>query len=429
MKKLVAIAIMMFLSGCAAHGGLKPATRPVKPVDPVVEAKKEFRERYGFFITDKDKVSYYQEVLGITEKEKKIFEGLKTLEDIGKFKEVFWKIRDTDPNTSENEFKDMIDSRIKDIEDEIFATDLDTPGVRFVSNGGLTGDMARIYLFYGKPHYKAKMSQGIYLAELVVWYYADQDGRPLFRFLFANLYGRLTLFRNYNAMVRWDDLFDPISSPLRHISNRMISSPEDLMNVWEELIRNDIERIFLAALFEFSYYSDINIEEVLQAPEPAALTAEKFKPRIIGEPGDLSGKEMLYGKYHSFIPAYIRLFKSNGNPSLSIIILHQHLDWEIKENTAELKMILNISVINKATAESSRFSSIVTVSLADADKARAVLSVNIIVDDLTGAANGNQSVKFRDFVKALPSGDYIVDIDFFDTRTMKSGVFIKEFTK
>lgn len=437
MKNLIIVAASLFLFGCA-HGGIKTAARPAQPVDPVIEAKQEFRKNYGFLITKREKVAYYQESLGMTDKEDKIFEKLKTVEDIGKFTEVFWKVRDTDPNTPKNEFKELIDSWIEDIENEVFYRNPGMAGLSFGRNGGLTGDMAHVYLLHGRPHYEEILSENRYHVELMVWYYFDQHGKPLFRFLFYNKYGSYKLFRHYVPMLDFRYLIDPLASPLREISIEIAPNAQNLYDLWMSLVYYESAEAFVAALIEFSYYSDIMIEGgngkdrfgALDPPEPAALTAERYKPRIFGEPEDLSNKEMLLGKYPSFIPMYIRLIKNtaDGNPSLALIILYQNIDWEIKGGKAECKTVLNINIVNKKTAKSVQFSTLLTIGLVKADDAKLTRSAYILVDNADGATSYGL-MKFLDFAKKLPAGDYIIDIDFFDLRTMKSGVAIQEFTK
>src|SRR3989344_5072604 len=203
MKKPIVVFALLLVGGCA-HSGVKPATQPVKPIDPVIQAKQDFFERYGFFITRRGTVSYYRELLGVTDKENIIFEGLRTIEEVNIFREVFWKARDTDPNTPENEFKVLIDSRIENIKKEIFARDLSTPGLRFEGNGGLSGDLARVYLLHGEPHYKEVLLQNQFHVDLLVWYYFDLDGKPLFRFLFYNKYGSYRLFKSYGVTIDID---------------------------------------------------------------------------------------------------------------------------------------------------------------------------------------------------------------------------------
>jgi len=432
MKRL-AVVLALFLVGGCAHGGVKPVTQPVKPVDPVVKAKQEFSERYGRLITKREKVAYYQELLGVTDKENKIFEGLKTVEDVGKFSEVFWKVRDTDPNTPENEEKDRIDKNISDIEHEIFA-----PQTLFSRNGGLKGDLAHVYLLYGAPHYEEKLLENRYHVEMMVWYYIDQEGKPLFRFLFYGKYGSYKLFKNHLRVLDFNFLFDPSMSPLKELSVEILPTDQDLYDLWTSLIYNESANAFVAALIQFSYYSDVMIEGgdgkdrlgALDPPEPAALTAERYKPRILGEPGDLSGREILSGKYYSFIPAYVRLTKtSDGSPSLALIILYKNIDWEIKGGKAECKIILNINILNKNTSKSVQFSTVLTVELTDAGDAKKTASAFILVDKVNGANGHGLSMKFRDFARELPAGDYIMDIDFFDTRTMKQAIAIQEFTK
>ena len=441
MKKLVVVLTFLTLLpviGCA-HGGVKPATQPVKSVDPVVQAKQDFYSQYYFLITKREKVSYYKKSLGIVDKEEKIFENVRTLSDFDKFAEVFWKIRDTDPSTTENEFKELVDARIGDIKNEVLFRDLQAPGVRFDRNGGLTGDLARVYLLHGEPSYKEKLSDNRYHVELMVWYYVDQDHKHLFRFLFYDKYGSYRLFKNYSTILDFNYWIDPLSSPLRDISVDIVPTVQNLYDLWNSLLYIEDARAFVTALIEFSEYTgDIVIEGgdgkkkfgALDPPDPAALTAERYKPRILGEPGDFSGREIWFGKYRSFVPMYVRITKTlDGNPSLALIILYQNIDWEIKGGKAECKAALNINIINKGTAEAAQFSTALTIELAKAEDAKAIRSVFILVDEANGANSYGSLMKFRDFIKKLPLGSYIMDIDFFDLRTMKSAVALQEFVK
>ena len=76
----------------------------------------------------------------ITHKERKIFLELPTSEKEA-FRENFWQIRDTDPNTEENEFKVMYFDRIE------------TANELFISEGrpGWLTDRGRIFVLFGPP--------------------------------------------------------------------------------------------------------------------------------------------------------------------------------------------------------------------------------------------------------------------------------------
>lgn len=401
----------------------------VDPNDPVWKYKQEFLLNYGFFVTNKEAVSYYKDALGVVGKENEIFNDLKTVGDIDKFTEAFLKVRDPDPNTPENEFKDTIDQRIQDIKNEIFAGDTDIPLTRFDRNGRLKGDLAHVYLLYGMPHFKAKLLQGTYHVELMVWYYFDAQGKPMFKFLFYNNYGTVRLFKKH-MVGSPDQLFNPLGSPLKEISNRFVNTPEELYDVWRELELQDPELAFIGALLQFSYYSDVVIEGgsdkrlgALDPPTPAGLTAAKFKPTILGQPDDLTGREFINSSYSSLIPAELIITKDN-RPSFSIVLGYKDIDWEVKEDKAEFVLDLRISFQHKITKSikeySVRLSSVKTreeVKL----KARNSVTLKVSVDDIKNFAQPEEPRQtFHQLVESLEPGIYVVNIDLRHPATKKS---------
>jgi len=87
----------------------------------------------------------------ITKEERKIFLELPDAEK-DKFKEEFWKRRDPDPRTEENEFKIEYMNR------------LERANELFVSEGrqGYLTDRGRIYILFGPPEYRETYSAGSY---------------------------------------------------------------------------------------------------------------------------------------------------------------------------------------------------------------------------------------------------------------------------
>src|SRR3989344_6221091 len=190
MKRNLFLLVLIFFSiviiGC---GGKQIKTTPDKPVSQVEEYRERLLDNYGRWFTPS---------------ERKEFKVLSSVEEVELFEDKFWwgdglcaPSRDPNPNTPEHELKDQIDQRIRDIKNEIFASDPDIPGTYFASSGGLKGDLAHVYLFYGTPHYKTKVSEGNYHVQLMAWYYFDFRGRTLFRFLFYEKYGKLSLFKKH----------------------------------------------------------------------------------------------------------------------------------------------------------------------------------------------------------------------------------------
>ena len=349
----VLVLAVVFLSGCAAKSKIN--TQPFKPPDPVKERKNEFTERYGFFITKDKKVSYYQDALGVVGKESEIFKNLKTIEEVDKFVEVFMKVRDPDPNTSENEFKIGKDKLIEDIQSEALLNQ----GIVFKANGGLRGDMAHVYLLYGAPHQIEKTQNMSRVADLMAWVYF-RNQKPLFVFLFYDKGFGYKLFKRYDGMNN-PDMNNSVMymERLREVAKFYPTSLDDYVEMERELIQNDPTRVFWFAIIynQFSAYTDVvieggNIEKkifgALDPPEPAALTAARYKPTVVGQPGDLTGREFLNNSYNSFIPAELRITKDN-RPSFPLAIGYKDVDWEIKGENAEAVLDVRISFQNKAT--------------------------------------------------------------------------------
>ncbi len=438
-KLFKAFAMIMLILAIAGSASAK-----VNPNDPVEKAKQEFLLRYGFFITSNKEVSYYKDSLGVVGKENQIFKNLKTVESVNKFIEVFMKVRDPNPITPENEFKELIDQRISDINGEIFASDFDIPGTRFANAGGLRGDMAHVYLLYGAPHYKEKLRETNHRTELMVWYYFDFQGKPIFRFLFYNDFGTTHLFKNYLSFINYDTLFDPQASPLRVISNRpAISDPEELYQLWQELEQDDVEWIFRAALFEFSYYPDVVIQGgskkglgALDPPEPIALTAVRSKPNILGQPNNLDGREFIHSPYNSFVPAKLTISKDN-RPSFTLDILYKDVDWEIKGENAETSLELRISFQNKETKDLKEFLVRLTIlkprkEVEDkrGDESKGIPSVHMIIplDNVQNFARpAEPKSNLRQLIDNLKPGNYVVNVDLWHAVTKKrAGGFREE---
>lgn len=104
------------------------------PADKPRNVKPELKKAYKDWL-DKD-VTYI-----ITDEERKAFKKLETDDEREKFIEEFWRRRDPDPDTDENEFKEEYYERIA-YANEHFASGI--PGWKT--------DRGRIYIMYGKPH-------------------------------------------------------------------------------------------------------------------------------------------------------------------------------------------------------------------------------------------------------------------------------------
>lgn len=406
----------VILLGSILLGGCLPnrVTLEPKKGDPIYNQKNEFLDNYFRFVTPAE----YPE-----------FIALSTADDFRKFEENFWKKRDTNPLTPENEFKQLIDSRIADIKNEILANQ----GILFRAAGGLKGEMAQVYLLYGHPNCSdciRKLPEGRTHAALIVWYYFDSHNKPLFRYLFYEKFGKTILFKNYTPVLSEDTLFNPIMSPLSYISNGIVISPQDVYEIWLELEFNDPDWAFRGALLEFSFYTDVRIDEALDPPEPASLVMARFKPVMTGQPDDLSGKKFFNNRFFSFIPAELNISKEN-RPSFSLSVGFANIDWEIKEDKTELSLNLRISFQNKKTGDIKEFAARlfkefpvqeIEEKIKDGPvNGKAVpIKMSILLDGVRNfASSAKPGSTLRQLINELEPGEYVVNVDLRHSVTKK----------
>ncbi len=128
---LAAAALLIADSGASAQ---KPSETPSQ--DPSGNARKvkiELKEAYKRWLSND--VSYI-----ITKEERRAFMALQTDEERENFIESFWRRRDPDPDTEENEYREEYYERIA------YANERFTSGIP-----GWKTDRGRIYIAWGKP--------------------------------------------------------------------------------------------------------------------------------------------------------------------------------------------------------------------------------------------------------------------------------------
>jgi len=127
--------------------------------------------KYRLSLQDKEFIDITRYI--ITPQEKKIFLELPP-EERSKFVEEFWKRRDPDPETEENEYKETFFQRIEEA-NRLFS----------VSRPGWMTDRGEIYILFGPPTNieKYPMGQGPGTKPMEIWYYGN------FPILFVDLYG------------------------------------------------------------------------------------------------------------------------------------------------------------------------------------------------------------------------------------------------
>lgn len=133
MRKFAAAALLSLAVGGAAFAQKDKNRSNQDPLDKARKNKVELKQAYKDWI-EKD-VAYV-----ITDQEKKAFKQLATDEEREQFIENFWRRRDPDPDTEENEFREEFYERIA-YANEHFASGI--PGWKT--------DRGKIYITHGKP--------------------------------------------------------------------------------------------------------------------------------------------------------------------------------------------------------------------------------------------------------------------------------------
>ena len=136
-------AVAFLVLAFAAPSGLaQKAAQGQDPAEKPRNVKTELKKAYKDWL-EKD-VTYI-----ITDDERKAFKKLETDEERERFIEDFWRRRDPDPDTDENEFREEYYERIA-YANEHFASGI--PGWKT--------DRGRIYIMYGKPDEKESHPAG-----------------------------------------------------------------------------------------------------------------------------------------------------------------------------------------------------------------------------------------------------------------------------
>jgi GWxTD domain-containing protein len=131
--RLGIIVFALVSAGIAASAQPKPKDTSQDPTDKPRNVKPELKKAYKDWL-EKDVVYI------ITDEERKAFKKLQTDEERERFIEEFWRRRDPDPDTDENEFKEEYYERVA-YANEHFASGI--PGWK--------SDRGRIWIMYGKP--------------------------------------------------------------------------------------------------------------------------------------------------------------------------------------------------------------------------------------------------------------------------------------
>lgn len=369
-------------------------------------------ERYGFFLNPKG----YKE-------EKSIFDRCSTVEAMDQFFDIFWSIRDPDPTTPSNEYKDIIDQRILDVQNEVLFQDLEASGINFASNGGLRGEMARVYLLRGMPSAKVKASDMVRIADLMVWYYVDVNQRPMFIFLFYNKGTGYQLFKKHGINNSPEYLIES----LRVIAQSYPTTQEEFQEIYQELQMNDPEFIFRTALQTFSYYDKIRVEDAIAPPSPEVITAKAIQPKILGIPDIPKDAGFLPSSYFATIPGKFRFEQDvDGNYRPILEIVPSNVDWEGKGQVFETGLDFLVTFVNRKTREKKEFVSGLNMKLpVNYYQTRKDESLPIDLKDIRDRSIGGKQMTIPEMIKTLEPGDYEVKIRLLHQKTFKSGVWFE----
>lgn len=133
-RGLILCVLLAFVIAPAAFGQKKKAQSGQDPQDKPRNVKPELKKAYKDWINND--VRYI-----ISDEEKRAFNKLATDEEREQFIEQFWRRRDPDPDTDENEYKEEYYERIA------YANEHFSSG-----KPGWMTDRGRIYIKYGKPN-------------------------------------------------------------------------------------------------------------------------------------------------------------------------------------------------------------------------------------------------------------------------------------
>jgi GWxTD domain-containing protein len=104
----------------------------------------------------------------LTRQERSVAKALQTLETRKRFQDLFWKARDPDPRTPQNEYKAEYYRRLNYVKRKL---------------GGVKSDRGRIYILLGKPFELERFSGYQNLVECEVWSYRTGGRHGLFPFM------------------------------------------------------------------------------------------------------------------------------------------------------------------------------------------------------------------------------------------------------
>jgi len=176
------------------------------------KSPKDLPERYRAWL--EEEVVYI-----ITPKEKEVFLQLQTDREREMFIEAFWKQRDPNPNTPENEFKEEHSRRIR-YANQKFGRESPGPGWRTARG--------KIYITLGEPNSIERLEHDSEIYPTIIWFYSGmvEYGLPnAFNVVFFKRSG-----------IGEYELYSPIKFGPQHLLIHFKGDPMDYMSAYRELM-------------------------------------------------------------------------------------------------------------------------------------------------------------------------------------------------
>ncbi len=194
----------------------------------------------------------------ITPKEKEVFLQLETDRERNLFMEAFWKYRDPNPNTPENEFKEEHQRRIK-YANQYFGKE--GPGA------GWRSAMGRIYIILGEPGYIERYENMSEVYPMIIWSYEAKPEMGL-------LQAFNVVFFKQGGMGEYE-LYSPVRFGPQHLLIHYKGDFADYLSAYNELLQiepaiADVSLTLLPGERSFAPSLSIASEILLNATIPAA---------------------------------------------------------------------------------------------------------------------------------------------------------------
>jgi len=266
----------------------------------------------------------------MTRSEKSVFKNLKTEEDIRRFQKLFWKARDTNPETPQNEYKIKFYTRLEYAENHL---------------GGMNSDPGQIYILLGEPLEKRDFSGYDKVVNCQLWVY-KAEGRP-----------GLPPFMNLIFFKPWDFVKYKLFHPGFH-------SPMDILSPGYKSGVNSRSRAYRLLKMSFPELAQATLSIIPGEGDPYMPSALTSSGSVISQIYTLPDKEVennylinfdsiegtvdvMYSTSNIGGEGNISISENNGFKFLNYSIMPESVNTEkIGDDLYKAKISLNIRIEN-----------------------------------------------------------------------------------